>query len=78
MILSEGCYQFSVFCLCADGDAETVLAELHAMAVTHDDALVDQIVVDLDGIGHLSQEEVSISREYLFADGLQFEGVDHA
>ena len=77
-VLTEGCYQFSVFCLGTDGDAETVLAELYPMAVAHDDALIDQIVVDLRGIGHLGQEEVGVGRIDLLADRQEFEGFHHS
>ena len=77
MILSESCYQFSVFCLRTDGDTQTVLTELYAMAVAHDDAFVHQIVVDLGGIGHLGEEEIGLGGIHLHADGQQLEGVDH-
>ena len=67
-VLTEGCYQFSVFCLCADGDAETVQTELYPMAVTYDDTFIHKIIVDFRSVGHLGKEEVGIGRLDLLTD----------
>ena len=75
--LAEGCNQFSVFCLCAYRDTQTVLTKLHPMTVTHDDTLIYQIVVDLRGVGHPRQEEVRICGVYFLTDGQQSECVYH-
>lgn len=45
LILAEGGDEFAVLRLGSDGYAEAVLAELHSVAVAHDDAAVHQIVV---------------------------------
>ena len=44
----------------ADGDAQTVFAQLHATAVAHNDTLIHQIVIDALGIVDTHQEEVGI------------------
>ena len=76
--MTEGGNEFAVLSLGANGDAETVLAELYAMAVTDNDALVHQIIVDLVGIGHLGEEEVGLGGIHFLADGQQSEGFNHA
>ena len=78
LVLTQGGNQLAVFGLGADGDAQAVLTELHAVAVANDDALIHQIVVDLVGIGHLGQEEVGIRRINLLADREYAEGLHHA
>ena len=78
MILTEGCYQFSVFCFRTDGDTKTILAELYSMTVAHDDALIYKIIVYSDSICHLGKKEIGIRGEDSLADGQQFKCVYHA
>ena len=65
--LTESSQQFVVFCTGSYGDAKTVVTKLYATAVAHDDTFVHQIVINLLGIGHASQEEVGIRLENLLA-----------
>ena len=76
--MTEGGDKFAVLCLGTDGDAEAVVAELDARAISDDDAAIDEIVVDAVGIGHLCQEEVGIGMIDLLADGEHGEGIHHA
>ena len=78
MILAEGGDEFAVLTLGADGDAEAVLTELYAIAVSDDDALIHEVVVDAVGIVHLCQEEVGLCGIHLFADGQFSKGLHHA
>ena len=54
------------------------MAKGDASAIAHDDAFVDEIVVDGLSISHASKEEVGISRIHLFAYRQVAEGFDHA
>ena len=76
--MTEGGDQFAVLCLGADGDAETVIAELNARAISDDDTTIDEIIVDAVSVGHLCQEEVGIGMIDLLADGEYGEGIHHA
>ena len=77
-VLTEGTYQLAVLIAGADGDAQTVVAELHTSAVAYDDALTDQVVVDALGIRDLCQKEIGIGGIYLVADRQLAEGLHHA
>ena len=69
LVLSQSTEQFVVLGAIADGDAQTVVAELDARAVADNNAFVDQVVIDGLRVGHLCQEEIGIGLIHLFADG---------
>ena len=75
--MTESSDEFAVLCFCANGDAQTVQAELHPMTVAHDDSAIHQLIVNLRGVCHLGEEEVCIGRIDHLADGQQLEGFDH-
>lgn len=54
------------------------MAKRHLRAISHDDAKLNEIVVDGLSIGHLGKEEVSIRWINFLADGQQIEGINHA
>ena len=76
-ILPQSGQKLHVLRLVADGDTQAASAKFHSGAVPHDDALPHQVVVDGLGVGHASQEEVSVRRVYLLTDGQVGEGGGH-
>ena len=75
--MAEGGDEFAVLALGTDGDAEAVLAELHAGAVSDDDALIHEVVVDAGSVAHLCQEEVGLRGIHFLADGQFGKGLHH-
>ena len=65
--LAECREQFGILRARADGDAQTVVAQRHTVAVADNDAAVHQIVVDALGVRHAGQKEVRVGAEHLLA-----------
>ena len=76
--MAEGGDEFAVLALGTDGDAEAVLAELHAGAVSDDDALIHEVVVDAGSVTHLCQQEVGLCGVHFLADRQFGKGLHHA
>ena len=68
LALSQRTEQLSILSFVSDGDSQTVAAKLNLIAVSYDDALCHQIIVDGLRIRNLYQEEVGIRRINLHGD----------
>ena len=76
-ILAECSQKVDILALFADCDTQAVATKLHIVAIAHNDALVDQIVVDSCSICHLCEEEVGLCGVHLLADRQVGEGSHH-
>ena len=77
LVLSQRPEQLSILSLVSDGDSQTVAAKLNLIAVSYDDALCHQIIVDGLRIRNLYQEEVGIRRINLHGDRQIQKGSHH-
>ena len=76
-ILAECSQKVDILALFADCDTQAVATKLHIVAIAHNDALIDQIVIDGCSICHLCEEDVGLCGVHLLADRQVGEGCHH-